>query len=159
MSMTPQPDINGLPVLDGHVVEEPVRDQFDVWVGEWDVTGTAGAELEGHNSVHWVLDGAVLQEDFSGGDDPFAGRSLSVPVTGRGWVQTWVDNTGAYLDFEGGWLGDRMVLERAVGGGARQRMTWHSITADRIVWDWERRSVDEQPWVLNWRLAYSRAAR
>lgn len=25
-------------------------------------------------------------------------------------MQTWVDNTGAYLDFVGGWLGDRMVL-------------------------------------------------
>jgi len=57
--------MSDLPTFAGHVVSEPVRDQFDFWVGEWIVTSTAGTELAGHNSVRWVLDGAVLQEDLA----------------------------------------------------------------------------------------------
>ncbi len=66
----------------------------------------------------------------------FAG---TVPSSRRTWLQTWVDNTGAHLDCVGGWLGDRMVLQRATDEGNRQRMTWHSIATDRLVWDWESR--------------------
>jgi hypothetical protein len=140
-------------------VAPPDRSQFDFWVGSWRVRAEAGADVEGTNDVGWVLAGAVLQERFSAGDDPFTGWSFSVPHPRRGWLQTWVDNNGAYLDFAGGWLGDRMVLERADEGGlpCRQRMTWHSITADGLVWDWA--AVDEPggEWDLRWRLRYVRA--
>ncbi len=93
-------------------------------------------------------------------DEVFTGRSYSVAVPGRGWCQTWVDNAGAYLDFVGGWRGDRMVLERETerdGAPLRQRMTWYDIGADAFTWDWEASTDRGASWVLNWRLAYRRA--
>ena len=136
---------------------EADRGQFGFWVGSWLVRSEAGEEVDGTNEIRWVLDGAVLEERFSAGADPFVGRSYSVPVAGRGWRQTWVDNAGTYLDFAGGWLGDRMVLERAVDapGPAVQRMTWYEITADSLLWDWAF-WTDPGPWELRWRLRYER---
>ncbi len=152
----------GLPVIDGIRVAAPDRAQFDFWLGSWRVRQLAGDEVRGRNEVAWTLDGKVLWEQFSAGRDPFTGWSFSVPVPDRGWVQTWVDNNGAYLDFTGGWLpdprGDRMVLERSTGrqGPARQRMTWHSITTRGFVWDWSSQQTGDpgEPWDLRWRLRY-----
>lgn len=151
---------SGLPVIDGRRIAEPDRSQFDFWLGSWRVQQLAGEKVRGRNEVAWTLDGKVLWEQFSAGRDPFTGWSFSVPVVGRGWVQTWVDNNGAYLDFAGGWLGDRMVLERSTGrvGPARQRMTWHSITPRTFVWDWASQATGEPggAWDLMWRLRYDR---
>ena len=79
-------------------------------------------------------------------------------------MQTWVDNNGAYLDFAGGWLpdqdGGRMVLERSTGrlSPARQRMTWHSISARSFVWEWAAQATGHpaEAWDLMWRLRYDR---
>ena len=146
------------PTVDGIEVAVPERSQFDFWLGRWRVHQLAGAEVDGTNEVSWTLDGQVLWEQFSAGRDPFTGWSFSVPVPVRGWVQTWVDNTGAYLDFAGGWLGDRMVLERTTAGptSRRQRMTWHDITDTGFVWDWAARERDDDPWDLTWQLRYER---
>jgi hypothetical protein len=145
-----------LPTVDGRTVEAPDRAQFEFWVGTWTVRSEAGPDLEGTNNVGWVLGGAVLQEDFGAGDDSFRGHSVSVPVAGRGWVQTWVDSSGAYLDFVGGWLGDRMVLERTSLDGTRQRMCWYDIAPDALLWDWSARAAGTDGWRLNWRLRYAR---
>lgn len=148
---------HSLPVVDGVRVAVPEPAQFDFWVGSWRVSTLVGDEVEGRNEVSWTLDGKVLWEQFSAGTDPFTGWSFSVPVPSRGWVQTWVDNSGAYLDFVGGWCGDRMVLERATGAASptHQRMTWHSVTPRGFVWDWEWRT-GAHPWDLRWRLRYDR---
>jgi hypothetical protein len=155
---------DGLPVIDGRRVAEPDRPQFDFWLGSWRVHQLDGEPVRGRNEVAWTLDGKVLWEQFSAGRDPFTGWSFSVPVVGRGWVQTWVDNNGAYLDFAGGWLpdaaGGRMVLERSTGrmSPARQRMTWHSISARSFVWEWAAQATGHprEPWDVMWRLRYDR---
>ena len=145
--------------IDAQKVAAPERSQFDFWLGSWRVYQEIGAEVSGRNEIAWVLDDAVLQERFTAGTDPFAGWSFSVPVAGRGWVQTWVDSTGGYLDFAGGWLGDRMVLERATGQAdpVRQRMTWHCISRDALLWDWAYLAEGRSEWDLKWRLRYERA--
>ena len=39
------------------------------------------------------------------------GGSLSIYVPAqKGWRQTWIDSSGAYVDFKGGWDGHAMVL-------------------------------------------------
>src|SRR5438270_7477689 len=80
--------------------------QFEFWVGEWELTWPgekAGEVGHGTNSIKRLLDGCVVQENFSAQDSGhLRGTSLSTFDSKAGkWKQTWVDNEGGYLDFVG----------------------------------------------------------
>jgi len=84
-------------------VRRPEQQQLSFWVGEWDLTwpGNQPGELQhGANNIRRILDGCIVEENFSGGTDmPLRGKSLSLFDARAGkWKQTWVDNEGAYLD-------------------------------------------------------------
>src|SRR5437868_5595914 len=94
----------------------PEQKQFDFWVGEWKLTwpGEKGEPQHGTNSIRRVLDGCVVEENFSGGTAmPLRGRSVSTFDARAGkWKQTWVDNEGGYLDFVGEFKNGMMILGR-----------------------------------------------
>ena len=138
--------------------------QFDFWLGEWDVTWEGGA---GTNSIARILDNQVIQERFtafaSGPDDqPLHGMSLSVYVPAlENWRQTWVDNTGAYMDFTGGFGDGRMTLstgQTVDGKPITQRMTFFDISEAALDWDWERSADGGESWTRLWRIHYRRRA-
>jgi hypothetical protein len=144
---------------------EPAADQFEFWTGVWRAETVAGGTdqpVVATNKVTWLWDRAALLEDFSmpGDPSPFHGRSISVPVAGRGWCQTWVDSEGQYLDFVGGRIGDEMILDRTAsrtdGSTVRQRMRWWDIAPHTFSWDWLHASDDAGEWDLRWRLRYTR---
>src|SRR6476646_869400 len=94
---------------------EPEQNQLEFWVGEWDLTwpgNNPGETVHGTNSIRRILDGCIVEENFSGGDAMHL-RGQSVSVFGAGkWKQTWVDNEGGYLDFVGELKGGQMILAR-----------------------------------------------
>jgi hypothetical protein len=139
----------------------PELQQIAFWAGDWTAEWTAqdGARKTGSNRVEWILDGCVLQENFT---DPegLVGKSWSVfePASGR-WRQTWVDNQGGYLDFVGEFKDDKMSFEREAliqGETRRQRMSFYNIGADRFDWDWEISRDGGKTWNLAWRIHYTR---
>ena len=80
--------------------------QLSFWVGDWDLTwpgNKAGEIAHGTNSIKRILDGCVVQENFSAqAAGHLRGTSVSTFDANAGkWKQTWVDNEGAYLDFVG----------------------------------------------------------
>jgi hypothetical protein len=136
--------------------------QFDFWVGDWTVswTGKEGKRLRGTNRIQSVLDGCVIEENF---DDPvgmFRGRSFSVyNKTTKQWQQTWVDNTGGYLDFVGEFKDGKMILGRKAtkdGKEFLQRMVWYDIATDALEWNWERSDDQGKTWTLLWSIHYTR---
>jgi hypothetical protein len=146
---------------------EPTADQFEFWRGLWRAETVAGGTdpaVVASNEVTWLWGRAALLEDFSmpSSQGRFQGRSISVPVAGRGWCQTWVDSDGQYLDFVGGQVGDEMILERSAarpdGSTARQRMRWWDIAPDAFFWDWLHAPAGSAEWVLQWRLRYTRVS-
>ncbi len=130
--------------------------QFDFWLGEWDCTW--GKDGKGSNQVLRIMDGRVIQENFSAPD--LKGMSVSVYDPGRQvWRQTWVDNNGSYLDFTGTFEGGKMILVRdaIVGGEAcKQRMVWYNIETGRFDWNWERSDDGGQTWCTLWQIKYVR---
>lgn len=67
------------------------NDQFDFWVGEWDVLDTGGAAIA-TSVISEEMDDCLIMEDYiaSGG---FQGRSLNAYDASTGlWHQTFVDN-------------------------------------------------------------------
>jgi hypothetical protein len=84
--------------------------QFDFWVGHWTIGPTRNpAQVNGESLIEKLYGGCAIRENWMprGG----SGGSLSsyVPAL-KGWTQHWIDQTGATVDFTGGWNGKAMVL-------------------------------------------------
>jgi hypothetical protein len=134
---------------------EPEK-QFDFWLGEWDVSW--GDDGKGTNQIKRVLNDKIIREEFKGGD--LHGLSFSSFDAERSlWCQTWVDNTGTYLDFTGKFEDGRMILSRDAivkGEACKQRMVWHNIEENRFDWHWERSDDGGVTWRVLWQIKYQR---
>lgn len=133
--------------------------QFDFWLGDWTVRW--GEDASGTNRVTSELGDCVIVENFNGlPGTPLIGMSVSTYNRQIAqWQQTWVDNQGGYLDFTGGWQGDRMILQRQAtreGVDFLQRMVWYDIQEDQLQWHWERSDDDGATWQVLWHLQYER---
>ncbi len=93
---------------------DPVFDDFDFWVGDWDVTG-AGGTVAGTNSITKEEYGCLLVERWTGAGG-ITGQSYNfVDLASGKWRQVWV-SAGATIDYSGG-LDDkgRMALDGVIG--------------------------------------------
>ena len=131
------------------------EDEFDFWVGRWDVSWGDGAR--GRNVVRKILDERVVLEEFDGRPGTtLRGTSVSVFDREAGlWRQTWVDNQGGYLEFAGRFRRGAMELRRN-GADAEFRMRWLDIEERALTWLWERRDRGARRWKTLWRLDYTR---
>ena len=144
----------------------PEFSQFDFWVGEWNLTwGDSG---KGSNMIKKIMGGCVIQENFDGTPSiPLKGMSVSTYSKQlKRWQQTWVDNSGGYLDFVGGFENDRMILSREFvktdeptpGNEQKimQRMVWYNISENQLDWNWEKSEDDGKTWKVMWKIHYKR---
>jgi len=115
---------------------------FDFWVGRW-VVRAANGPLAGHSTLSPILGQCVLREHYTT-PSGYEGESLNIYDASRGvWHQTWTDNGGLLLVLEGGYEGDRMVMEGETTGpdGSRtlNRITWSRVGGDpdqvRQLWE------------------------
>ena len=114
--------------------------------------------------IESVYDGCGLRENWNPLKPHGEGGSLSsyVPYE-KAWRQTWIDSSGARVDFKGGWNGSAMVLEglwRDVLGPGKDaiiRMTY-TASADGSVRQLGEASQDQgKTWATNFDLTYRRA--
>ena len=89
----------------------PEYRQFDFWLGEWRVFQTAKpTESVGSSLIESVYNGCGIRENWR----PFSmmtGGSLSNFDRRDGhWHQTWIDSSGARVEFAGGVTDGKMVL-------------------------------------------------
>ena len=142
---------------------EPQQKQLEFWVGEWDLTwpgNNPGETAHGSNTIRRILDGCIVEENFSGADAMhLRGRSVSVFDAGE-WKQTWVDNEGGYLDFAGEFKDGQMILGREAtrpdGSKSLQRMVFKNITRDEFDWSWEGSKDGGKTWSVVWLIHYKR---
>ena len=141
----------------GCTSEESKR--LDFWLGDWEATHSGGRSA---NRITKILGGCVILEEFRGlTGTNLDGMSVSTfdPTTKR-WKQTWVDNTGAYLDFTAATVDGNLAFERTMdkdGKRIRQRMVFRDVKADSFQWDWQRSDDDGANWKTTWQIAYKRA--
>jgi len=139
----------------------PEAAQFDFWLGEWDASW--GENLHGVNRITRRWDRVVVEEFDGRPGMPLEGHSVSAyDATAKQWKQTWVDNTGSYLDFAGGFKDGRMILARAFqkdGKTIQQRMVYFDITPDSFKWNWERSLDEGKTWQAMWEIVYTRRAK
>jgi hypothetical protein len=141
---------------------------FDFWVGAWDVVvrappapGKEWAEAKGVNRIESTYGGCVIEEHFTaaGPGAPWAGHSVSLFQAGK-WRQTWVDDSGSYLAFTGGWDGKQLELrgepQEKAGVRTVMRMVYSDIAPDRLHWSWERSVDDGRSWTPAMTVDYKR---
>lgn len=151
--MPPLPDLSG---------QSDPATALDFWVGTWSIDSTTPQpegkppvvqKDYGTNTITKTLKNKVIHENFRG--TGFTGESWSVflPQTQK-WRQTWVDDSGGYLTFEGGMDGKEFVLNQLFPA-PNMRMRFTEITKVSFVWLWETKNPDGS-FSLKWRLDYRR---
>lgn len=93
-----------------HPCATPQHRQFDFWIGAWDVYPTGTTELIAHSLIERRYNACAIRENWM----PLRGQgggSFSAWRPGtNNWRQTWVDSSGAWVEFTGGMEGAAMVL-------------------------------------------------
>jgi hypothetical protein len=124
---------------------------FDFWVGSWEVR-TPDGRVAGYNRIREAMGGCVLHERYTTAQG-YEGESLNIyDASRRVWHQTWTDNGGLLLTLEGGFDGQRMVLEGetvdTAGVATRHRITWSRVDGDpdRVRQHWESSSDGGATW-------------
>ena len=140
----------------------PESKLLDFWVGEWDLTYTSnGQPAKSRNRISKILDGCVVLEEFTGGTGAqLDGKSFSMfDVATRRWKQTWVDNSGSYLDFVGSTDGADVVFSREAevrGKKISQRMVFRDVTPASLKWLWQKSEDAGKTWTTQWEIDYKR---
>ena len=138
------------------MAEQSINHEFDFWLGEWDLTW--GETNHGTNRIERIMDGTVVQENFA--SEGYQGMSVSVfSKEDNRWHQTWVDSSGAYLDFTGEFADEKMIFSRngiVEGKPVKQRMVWYDITPNNFLWNWERSNDEGITWHVVWKINYQR---
>lgn len=83
--------------------KDPIYNQFDFWLGEWEVYDLKG-NVAGHSKITKILDNCVVLEEWTSAGAQqglvFSGKSYnSYNAASKQWQQNWVDNTGGSNEY------------------------------------------------------------
>ncbi|MBC8064906.1 MAG: hypothetical protein H7Y17_08760 [Chlorobia bacterium] len=133
---------------------------LDFWVGEWKVVDTTpnAKNPPGTNSIKKIYGGKVVHENFKMG--AFEGQSWSVfnPRL-KVWQQTWVDNSGGYLDMTSLKAGNNLAIQtikKEKAPMSANRMVFSGVKPNSFTWRWEATTDGGKTWKLSWQLQYTR---
>ena len=136
--------------------------QFDFWVGEWNVTDSAGKIPYGTSSVTLEEGGCLIHEHWAGTNGG-TGQSFNFyNATRHDWTQVWVASSGGQLHLVGNFDAGAMVLkETSVGPGGTpvlQRISWTPQPDGRVRQLWQRSVDSGKTWTVGFDGWYRRRA-
>lgn len=141
--------------------DQPVYQQFDFWVGEWNVFAPNGKQA-GTSKVERLLDSCVLLENwYSAGGS--SGKSFNAYNAAKArWQQYWVDNSGGVTEYlNGRFENGSMIMETEKMPLANQtfrimRMTFTPISKDKVRQHGQSSTDGGQTWKTDFDLEYRR---
>ena len=137
--------------------------QFDFWLGDWDVVTTTERTPAGVSHIERVIDDCVIWENWrSLGDSGYFGKSYNIynPDYKR-WEQFWVDNAGMVIHFYGGLVDGVMdyyteVVPQTGGTTLKRRLQFFNLGPDKVR-QFGQRSTDEgKTWSVEYDFTYNR---
>jgi hypothetical protein len=126
--------------------------QFDFWIGNWEVTDSAGTTVYGTNRVAGEEGGCLVHENWAGSRGG-TGQSLNFfdPLKQQ-WEQVWVGSDGLVLQITGHLDGTSMVLQGDGMGPdgklVRQRAAWTPQPDGRVRQFWQQSTDGGTTWTV-----------
>lgn len=105
----------------------PESNQFDFWVGDWNVYDSTGA-LVGENRIEKQYENCVIQENWvSQGVNKGTSYNYFNPNDST-WNQLWLDNQGSILKLKGKFQNNMMVLKSDLIPGKKGSFYYNQIS-------------------------------
>jgi tetratricopeptide (TPR) repeat protein len=136
--------------------------QFDFWIGEWDVKSTTGQQA-GSSSIQLMLGECVIYENWtSAPPQNYSGKSFNLfnSTTGK-WMQTWVDDKGAVIEFINGEYKDNKLVFVTKPNSQNQitRLTFFNLEPNLVRQLFEVTTDDGKTWTTTTDLYYHRISK
>jgi hypothetical protein len=131
----------------------PEYRQFDYWVGDWNVTDSAGGTLYGTNNVTLEESTCLIHEHWAGSRGG-TGQSFNYYDPRRQvWQQDWVaSNAGSSLHLVGKLEGNAMVLEADMPGPnattIHHKAMWIPQPDGRVRQYWRQTTDGGKTWTI-----------
>lgn len=139
----------------------PEHQQFDFWLGQWDVYRTDTDQLIAHSLVEKLYAGCAVRENWLPVGGTGGGSLNSWRPAEKKWLQTWTDSGNNWNEYAGGIEGDMMVLTgksvNAAGKAVAVRMTYEAKADGSVVQTGYQSAVGGNSWSLTYQYAYRRA--
>jgi hypothetical protein len=125
----------------------PEYNEFDFWVGDWDVYPNGANQLVAHSKIEKLYSNCAVRENWMPLKGGTGGSLNSYDPATKSWHQTWIGSQPGHVEFAGGFTGGKMVLTgnwRNVNGPGQDaliRMTY-SKNADGSVRQHGEQSTD-----------------
>ena len=122
--------------------------QFDFWVGDWNVYDTSN-KLIGTNKLVKMQNNCVLQENWVAENSPSKGTSYNYyNKSDDSWNQVWIDNAGGSLVLKGKLIDGKMILKSDLiiskKGNYYNRITWSKNKDNSVTQVWETLNKEGQ---------------
>ena len=127
----------------------PHFNDFDFWIGDWEVRNNANNNEAGKNTIEKLLNNCLVMENWQGAKGS-VGKSINYfnPLTDK-WRQVWVA-PGNVIDIEGGLVQGSMVLVGSIDyfndKKYQFRGTWTPSNDGSVRQFFEQYDADEKIW-------------
>jgi len=126
------------------------RQQFNFWIGEWNVYKFGTDTLVGHSQIISIMDGIAVEENYQSASGKYKGTSINKYNQAQDkWEQFYVDNIGMTLHMRGNFIDSKMTLDDA-GLSANRKMvnqiTWESLENKTVRQTWRQSQDDGMTW-------------
>lgn len=134
--------------------------QFDFWIGEWDVY--TGENLVGKNTIVFLQNKNVLQENWVSENDNFTGTSYSFyNAKTNKWHQVWVDKNGSNLLLSGNYHNGKMMLTSGLDSNMGEmnsihRISWTQLANGDVMQVWESTTDNGKSWNIQFEGIYKK---
>ncbi len=143
--------------------KDPIYNQFDFWVGEWEVYDLKG-NVAGHSKITKILDNCVVLEEWTSASAQqglvFSGKSYnSYNAASKQWQQNWVDNTGGTTEYLTGYFENSAMHFKSRpfslnGKIAVRKLTFYKLDINKVRQHGEVSYDDEKSWTTEYDLEY-----
>ena len=139
----------------------PEHEQFDFWLGQWDVYRTDTDQLVAHSLIEKLYAGCAVRENWMPLGGTGGGSLNAWRPADKKWLQTWTDSGNNWNEYAGGITGGMMVLTgksvNAAGKATPVRMTYEAKPDGSVVQTGYQSADGGKSWLLTYQYAYRRA--